>query len=411
MPTVDTLFCSGGICTLDSGATINTAEARVVEAHLAQGNVIVKTSDSDVLTLLSPVRWSSNRSLTLQTDNDIQLFGGISASQGKLIIDNPGHDYQLRKPVNLSAGQNFRVNGEDFTVITSLGQPGSTTGADLQGISGNMSGNYALGSDIDASATSNWNSDAGFYPISTFGDVDPFTGKLDGLGHVIRSIRINRPTFSYIGLFAVLEDASIKHLALEDFQVTGKSDVGSFAGVAEGTTRIAQSCVVGGSVTAKDQSAGAYFGERLQDTEVTDSCILGTSIIANEMIGGMVGLESDGTLTVVKSYAFRLKLLDNDGDPNFIGFLAGGSNAEPPVVSHSLVNYQNASLVPSDVTGATTLRLIALGDLSNYQDASWDISTDPDSNSLWYLDQSYDHPAPAMLRMFDLDLTDFLYDS
>ncbi|MEI6482006.1 MAG: ESPR-type extended signal peptide-containing protein [Betaproteobacteria bacterium] len=42
----------------------------------------------------------------------------------------------------------------------------SNTGKDLQGINGKLSGNFALGSDVDASPASNWNSGSGFVPIS-----------------------------------------------------------------------------------------------------------------------------------------------------------------------------------------------------------------------------------------------------
>ncbi|MFG1495315.1 hypothetical protein ABMA57_01695 [Saccharospirillum sp. HFRX-1] len=404
LPTVDTMPCNGGICTLNSGVVVGDAEARVVAANLAQGNVILKTQNSEVLTLLSPIQWSSRRSLTLQADNDIELFGGISASQGKLIIDNPGHDYHLRKPVNLSAGQNFRVNGDEYTVITSLGQPGSTTGTDLQGISGNLNNNYALGSNIDASATSSWNGGSGFYQITHQTDVVPFTGKLDGLGHVIRNITINRPTFSYVGLFAALDNATIQHLALEDFQITGNSAVGGLAGVIDGANRIVQSCIVGGEITAQNNSAGGFIGYLDGDLDVQDSCSLGTTIHADDKIGGMTGSNGGRQLTVSKSYVFWLEI----DDVNLDSFFDAPSEAPATITVESLAQSEDIDSVPD---GTTNVTFSNQKSLSTYKNVNWDISSDPDDSSLWLLDTTYARPVPAMLRIFNIDLSDYLLPS
>ncbi|HDI12511.1 MAG TPA: hypothetical protein ENF64_00165, partial [Hadesarchaea archaeon] len=50
----------------------------------------------------------------------------------------------------------------------------------LQAMKDNLSAHYALGNDIDASDTVNWNGGAGFEPVGT--DDNPFTGDLDGCG-------------------------------------------------------------------------------------------------------------------------------------------------------------------------------------------------------------------------------------
>ena len=96
------------------------------------------------------------------------------------------------------------INGTPYAVINSiLGAPGSTTGADLQGINGYLAGHFALGSNIDASATSTWNSGTGFTPIGSSSTA--FTGNFDGLGHTITNLVINLPTTnpagSNVGLF------------------------------------------------------------------------------------------------------------------------------------------------------------------------------------------------------------------
>jgi hypothetical protein len=58
---------------------------------------------------------------------------------------------------------------------------------ELQNIKSNPSANYYLANDIDCSDTVNWNSGAGFAPIASF------SGTLDGKGHEISNLYINRP--------------------------------------------------------------------------------------------------------------------------------------------------------------------------------------------------------------------------
>src|SRR5690606_18419298 len=55
----------------------------------------------------------------------------------------------------------LKINGESYTILTQLGSMGSTTARDLQGIKGSLSGKYALGGNIDASATQGWSEGAG----------------------------------------------------------------------------------------------------------------------------------------------------------------------------------------------------------------------------------------------------------
>jgi len=109
--------------------------------------------------------------------------------------------------VNFNSTGTLSISGTPYTVINSLGAQGSTTGTDLQGIEGNLSGNYVLGSNINASPTSTWNGGAGFAPIgnSTAG----FTGIFDGLGHAISNLTINLPSTSDIGLFGVVAFSGI----------------------------------------------------------------------------------------------------------------------------------------------------------------------------------------------------------
>ena len=98
------------------------------------------------------------------------------------------------------------------------------TGKDLQGMNGALGGNYVLGADIDASATSGWNAGKGFTPIGVFDN--PFTGTFDGLGHVIKKLTIKNPVDSEgfaldTGLFGAADHASIQNVGLTDVDISG----------------------------------------------------------------------------------------------------------------------------------------------------------------------------------------------
>ena len=99
---------------------------------------------------------------------------------------------------------------------------------ELQAI-GDLAGNYRLTQDIDATATTNWNSGAGFAPIG-----GTFTGIFDGNGHVIKGLTINRPGQSGIGLFHDVESGgSVRRVGLEGGSVQGGNWVGALAGYAD----------------------------------------------------------------------------------------------------------------------------------------------------------------------------------
>src|SRR5690606_37728830 len=111
---------------------------------------------------------------TLSAHGDININATLNASaaaslalefgQGYVAAGNISKVTTTNASVNLPAStSNFITKqGSDgsaqaYTVITSLGAAGSTTTTDLQGMNGNKAINYALGSNIDAGATTLWN--------------------------------------------------------------------------------------------------------------------------------------------------------------------------------------------------------------------------------------------------------------
>ena len=90
---------------------------------------------------------------------------------------------------------------------------------------------YELGSDIDASATAEWNDGAGFEPIS-----ENFTGTLKGNNYEIQDLTINRPGHEgYVAIFERVQgdDAEISNMSITGVNISADDveGVGALAGI------------------------------------------------------------------------------------------------------------------------------------------------------------------------------------
>ena len=97
---------------------------------------------------------SGTGSFDLQAGTSITLSG----ANASLSIGTASYTLGTGAQINLahvspSSSTALLIDGISYTVIESLGAAGSTTGTDLQGIEGKLGGHYALGTNIDATAT------------------------------------------------------------------------------------------------------------------------------------------------------------------------------------------------------------------------------------------------------------------
>ena len=83
---------------------------------------------------------------------------------------------------------------------------------------------FTIECDIDASSSRSQNNGAGFEPIRYF------AGFVNGNGHKIVGLYINRPDEHQVGLFAQLLGSKIENLTITNARVTGKYQVGILAG-------------------------------------------------------------------------------------------------------------------------------------------------------------------------------------
>ncbi|MBE0597656.1 MAG: CSLREA domain-containing protein [Desulfuromonadales bacterium] len=128
-------------------------------------------------------------------------------------------------------GAGFDMGAFEATPVVFAGGDGSelhpyqiATAEQLGAVRGYPDKHFILIADIDLSEYSDGE---GWEPI---GDADvPFAGSLDGNGHTIANLFINRPDQDHVGLFGDASNAAFANLSLQA-EVIGKSRVGGLVG-------------------------------------------------------------------------------------------------------------------------------------------------------------------------------------
>jgi len=343
-------------------ATGGDITGTALSTSLGSGNVTILSSSGTTgtagnINVNDTVTWSAN-TLTLNAYNNINvntamngsgtarlaLLYGQGASNG--VIGGITATYNINAPVNLPAGNNFSTQlGSggtpiNYTVITSLGSatdattaPGSMT---LQGMETGLSGNYVLGSNIDASATSAWNAGNGFTPIG----VNPagvaisnqFNGVFDGLGHTINNLSVNWPSMPYDGLFGVAWAQSvIRNVGLIGLNVHGSYGVGGLVGATWGLVSNSYST---GMVSGSGGQVGGLIGETSGST-ISNSYSTAT-ISGTTQVGGLIGATNVSSIS--NSYA-----TGNVSGTSETGGLIGGNYSTTIAASYAVGRVSGAS--------------------------------------------------------------------
>ncbi|PUE38400.1 filamentous hemagglutinin N-terminal domain-containing protein [Limnohabitans sp. Hippo3] len=332
--------------------TIDSSLAATIDTALDNGNVTISTTGSNTpstvsgesgstgnITVNSAITWAANK-LTLNAANNIVFKANLNGSgtaslaleYGQATANGGSADYSLASGVSISlpAGDNFSTKlgstgaTQTFKVITSLGDPGSITEADLQGMNGGLSRRYALGADIHASTTSTWNSGAGFTPIGSNWS-NQFTGVFEGLGHTINGLIINRGGQDYVGLFGNVSNATVRNLGLSNATITGRYAVGGLVGVTDGSSSITNSYVSASSINGLDYSTGGLVGDA-NYSSIQDSYAHAVTVKSKYGgAGGLVGFAN--TVDIRRSYSTgtvdALDMSDTSSSTSAIGGLVG----------------------------------------------------------------------------------------
>ncbi len=315
----------------------------------------------------SSITWNSGNSLTLGAYRNIAVDANITNTVGAAVIlaaDNTGtgvgtvsfgNGAQVSTTGPVSILYNPSVNpGSSVVNNTSYVNPtenftGDVTGGgaltaymlvntvyDLQNIKNNLSGTYALGTNIDASVTASWN--GGFVPIGLSfgqgigggagGSLNPFTGILEGNGYTVDQLTISHCTlfcggpfddYEFIGLVSYLGASGIvRNLGLTNLFVSAGSLLdGGLVGLSAGT--IFNSYTTGSINVGTGGFEGGLVAENGGSITQSYSTM---SVTGNQpYVGGLVG-ENDGGGSIVRSYATGA-VTSNFSEGEAVGGLVG----------------------------------------------------------------------------------------
>lgn len=245
----------------------------------------------------APVKWSQKQ-LSLAASDSININAPMTASgTASLLMDHGGYAFnqetiqpgsgvnmglsadgftgrvEFKDVLDQSHTDNLRliINREGYTLLTHVGDQGSTSKVDLQGIDGGLDGNFALAADIDAAQAQKFK--------SIGSQTKPFSGRFEGLGNQIADLNIDRRGESHVGLFAVSE-GSIRNLALKHGSVKGSDGAQIVAGSVVGELR------AGGTIANVHTTAAVHAHSDQSDS-------------AKAIAGNLVGRINAGNLTNV----------------------------------------------------------------------------------------------------------------
>ena len=375
--------------------------ASTLSANLAGGNVSLLTattgSEPGDIFVQAPVSWSADTSLTLSAARNVEVNANITTSgeAARLVITpGTGGSFTMGGTARITlpgANSSLRIADVDYTLVRTL--------AELRALDGSASvlaGNYALGVDIDASATAS----VSFNPIgnettTAISTVNSFGGRFQGLGNSITSLSVDAPASNTAGLFATTNGARIDNLVLSGGAVTGSHAVGSLIGSAGGATVVNN---VRSSVTVNavdDSSSGVYAGGLIGFSGTSTSIAINRSSAtgnvtadtntATARVGGLVGEQSAGTMTQVSASGNVTATLrtGTGASGHYVGGLVGESGASSITLATASGNVSGlrdtggliGRFQPTGTGGGTLSDSSASGNVSSGNDAGGLVGT------------------------------------
>ncbi|MEA4974385.1 MAG: ZmpA/ZmpB/ZmpC family metallo-endopeptidase-related protein [Paludibacter sp.] len=202
--------------------------------------------------------------------------------------------------------------------------------------------NYVLKADVDLAVYTN------FSPIGTDSN-NPYIGKFNGDGHVVRNLTMNRPGDKRQGLFGYTRNAVIENVGLENVNVVGEGDVGGVVGKGVGTT--IQKVYVTGYVEGIDHVGGIIGGTDGGNLTTVQNCYVDATIkTRSSQVGGIMGVASSSLIDKVY-YTGEIIALTDQARYNAGGIIG--------LIEDGNVSVSNLASLPTSVSGGTVSEFIA----------------------------------------------------
>ncbi len=252
-----------------------------------------------------------------------------------------------------------------------------------------LNDSFQLDSDIDASATSSWNSSAGFIPIGN--NSTPFTGTFNGNNYTISDLFINLPSTNDVGLFGQTSGATIENVGLVNVNITGQENVGGLVGYNRYSSSIDNSYATGSVIGSS--YVGGLVGNN-SNSSIDNSYATGNVSGSSEYVGGLVGLNNNSS-SITNSYASG-NVSGGSGSGDVGGLVGGNYNSSSIDNSYAAgsvsgsgyyvgglvgLNFNSSSIDNSYATGSVSGRVV-VGGLVGYNGASSSIDNSYTTNSI-----------------------------
>ncbi|MGC0151917.1 YDG domain-containing protein [Chromobacterium vaccinii] len=284
-----------------------------VSSLLASNNIIISstqgaTAGSGDLNVNDAISWSNANSLTLNAVRNVSFNsggtvtntgGGTLSARADANASGTGTVVMNGGSINVSGtggAVNFYYNPAVFGTASSFSNVTVGSGdkftaymlinsaSKLQSMSVNTAGNYALGTNIDASSISN------FTPVA-------FTGNFDGLNYAISNLTVNASA-NNAGLFSTASSAAtIQNVTLGNASITGHATVGALVGNNAGTIK---NITVSGTVSGSSDEIGGVVGYNTGTLDRINSSatVNGTGVSgASDYVGGLIGYSTGGAIS------------------------------------------------------------------------------------------------------------------
>ena len=412
-----------------SGDVINKGTLKAAQTITVDGNNITFKNVVNV----------TATSVALKSNNAAHLGHAIgTAATG---IDSTQYTNQ-----NLTAPSVWTFKNKSNAVLNPIHYMLVRNGFELQNMKNSPDSSYMLANDIDA------NSITTFIPVGVKYGNNPFSGNFDGLGYIIKNLRIDKSDGNPAGLFGAISGV-VENVGIEDSNIHGTMEVGAFAGflVSRGEgTGILRNVYTSNTTVSGHNFVGGLVGQSWIGSDSTKVLIEnvynaatvksdGKTTYYSDMnpphYGGIVAL---GNNTIIKN-AYNVGAIEatDSGRTNAtVGGICGnaGANFEitnvynvgtinaPNITNRgSIVGTKDASTSVNnayylDTTGTSNLNDVgeSLSDIDMKKAASfrnWGISKDSSTNTIWRIYEDTTYPLlTAFMTPLDLSGYTVTYD-
>ena len=204
-------------------------------------------------------------------------------------------------------------------------------------------GNYILMNDIDLSGVN-----------LRSGLIENFYGTIDGNGHLLRGINIDKGSTNNVGLLRHTYGATIKNLGIEGANINGSDNVGVLVGIADGGS--ISNCYVANSLVEGGDRIAGIAGRASASININNCYVNRTDIVARtHQAAGIVAASFDGGVDIENCY-FNGTIQSKYG---YVAAILGLDDRDGPVV------VRNCVCLATSIAGGNRSRIANWGSRSS----------------------------------------------